>query len=154
MKITDALRGEHAVMYELFEYVRETADKSDDIQEIHGAVAALERTLVSHARIEEKLLFPSLEPHLGQAGPLAVMRSEHDGLEDFLTSAIRETDPGALKSVIGQLLELAYDHFHKEEQVLFGMAQQFLDEAKLTELGDEWAASRNVVVDSQGCMGA
>ncbi len=146
MKITDALRGEHAIMYELFEYVRETADKSDDVQDIRGAVAALERALVPHARIEENMLFPHLEPHLGQAGPLAVMLSEHERLEELLTAAIGETDPGALKSVIGQLLELAYDHFHKEEQVLFGMAQQFLDEAKLTELGNEWAASRKVVV--------
>jgi hemerythrin-like domain-containing protein len=146
MKITDALRGEHAVIYELFEYVRETADKSDDVQDVHGAVAALERALVPHAKVEENLLFPNLEARLGQAGPLAVMLSEHQRLEELLTAAIRENDPGALKSVIGQLLELAYNHFHKEEQVLFGMAQQFLDEAKLTELGDEWAASRKVIV--------
>ncbi len=49
--------------------------------------------------------------------------------------------------MIGQLLDLAHDHFQKEEAVLFPMARQCLDEATLTNLGDQWAASRNVTVD-------
>ena len=64
MKLTNALLGEHAVLYELFDYVRDTILKSDDIRDIHSAVAVVERLLVSHARIEEDLLFPRLEPQL------------------------------------------------------------------------------------------
>lgn len=154
MKLTDALLGEHAVIYELFGYVRDTVANTKDVQEIQGAVSVLERLLLSHAKVEEDLLFPRLEPHLGQMGPLAVMREEHSGLDDLLKAAKQETDAGALKSVIDQLLELAYGHFQKEEQVLFAMAQRFLDEATLTELGDEWAAHRKVIVDGQGCLGA
>ena len=154
MKLTDALLGEHAVIYELFNYVRDTVSGSDDVQEIHGVVLVLERLLLSHAKVEEDLLFPRLEPHLGQMGPLAVMRSEHRGIEDLLTAAKQETDVGALKSVIHQFLGLAYAHFKKEEGVLFGMAQQFLDEAALSDLGDEWAARRNVTIDAQGCGAA
>ncbi len=147
MKLTDALLGEHAVIYELFDYLRDTILKSDDIRDIHGAAAVVERLLVSHARIEEDLLFPRLEDHLGQTGPLAVMRAEHRGIDDFFEAAKRETDIAALKSVIGQLLELAYGHFQKEERVLFAMARQCLDEATLTELGHEWSARRNVTVN-------
>ena len=147
MKLTDALLGEHAVLYELFAYLRDTILKSDDIGDVRGAVSVLERLLGSHARIEENLLFPRLEPHLGQMGPLAVMRSEHRGIDDLLEAARRENDIAALKSVIGRLLELAHGHFQKEERVLFALARQFLDEATLTELGDEWAASRNVTVN-------
>ncbi|HJM60491.1 MAG TPA: hemerythrin domain-containing protein, partial [Alphaproteobacteria bacterium] len=55
-----------------------------------------------------------------------------------------ETDIAALKGVIGQFLELAHGHFQKEEMVLFNMARQSLDEATLKELGQEWAARRNV----------
>ncbi len=144
MKLTDALLGEHALIYELFDYVRDTILKSDDIRDIHGAVAVVERLLGSHARIEEDLLFTRLEPHLGQMGPLAVMRAEHRGIDDLLEAARRETDVTALKSVIGRLLELAYGHFQKEERMLFAMARQCLGEATLTEMGDEWAARRNV----------
>ncbi len=148
MKLTDALLGEHAVFYGLFEHVRETAANSDDATEIRGAVAALDKLLLSHANIEEELLFSRLDPHLGQMGPLTVMRDEHRRVEELLGAAMRETD--ALKSVIGQLLDTAYDHFQKEEGVLFAMAQQFLDAETLNAAGDEWAARRKVMVDGQG----
>jgi len=154
MKLTDALPGEHAVIYELFGYVGDTAANTNDVQENHGAVSVLERLLLSHAKVEEDLLFPRLEPHRGQMGPLAVMGEEHRRLDDLLKAAKQETDAGALKSVIDQLLELAYGHFRKEDGVLFAMAQPVLDEATLTELGDERAARRKVMVYGQGCLGA
>ncbi len=147
MKLTNALLGEHAVIYELFDYLRDTILKSDDIQDIYGATAVVERLLLSHAQIEENLLFPRLEPHLGQMGPLAVMRAEHRQIDELFEAARRETDIDALRSVIGNLLELAFGHFQKEEQVLFAMARQHLDEATLTDLGDEWAVSRNVTIN-------
>lgn len=151
MKITDALLGEHAVLYDLFGHLRNTAVSSGDIAEIHGAVAAVDRLLLSHARVEEGLLFPRLDALLGQMGPLAVMRSEHHGIEDLLEAARRETDIASLKTLVGRLLELAYGHFQKEEMVLFGMARQVLGDEVLSELGDEWAAARKVNVNGGGC---
>ena len=152
MKLTDALRGEHAVLYELFAYLDETIGKSDDMRDLRGAVSVVERLLVSHARIEEDLLFPRLEPHIGQMGPLAVMRAEHSRIDGLLEAARQEDDVAALKSLIGQLLQLAYGHFQKEESVLFDMAERFLGGAALTEMGEQWATARNVVVSGQGCM--
>ena len=152
MKLTDALRGEHAVLFELFAYLDETIRASDDLQDIRAAVSVVERLLVSHARIEEDLLFPRLEPHLGQMGPLAVMRAEHGRIEGLLDAARREDDVAALKSLIGQLLNLARAHFQKEEAVLFDMAERFLGGAALTEMGDQWATARTVIVTGQGCM--
>ena len=82
MKLTDALLGEHAVLYDLFEYLNEMIANNGSLQEAQRAVSILERVLASHARIEEDLLFPALEPQLGPMGPLAVMRSEHQSIED------------------------------------------------------------------------
>ena len=147
MKLTNALLGEHAVIYDLFDHVRDTILTSDDIRDIHGAVAVVERLPVLHARIEEDLLFSGLEPHFDQMGPLGMMRAEHLEIDDLLEAAGRETDIAVLMSVIGQLLDLAHDHFRKEETVLFPMARQCLDEATLTDLGDQWAASRNATVN-------
>ncbi len=151
MKLTDALLGEHAVIYELFDYLRDTILQSDDIRDLHGAVAVVERLLGSHARIEEDLLFSRLEPHFSQMGeqegPLAMMRDEHRGIDDLLEAAGRETDSAAVKATIGELLDLTLEHFQKEEVVLFPMARQILGEASLTELGDLWAASRKVTLD-------
>ncbi len=151
MKLTDALLGEHAVIYELFDYLRDTVLRSDDIRDLHGAVAVVERLLVSHARIEEDLLFSRLDPHFSQMGeqegPLAMMRAEHRGIDDLLEAARGETGVAALKSTIGELLDLTHEHFQKEEVVLFPMAQQILGEANLTELGGLWAARRKVTLD-------
>lgn len=146
MKLTDALLGEHAVLYVLFDHARNVCAKSDDVGDIRGAVAPLELALLSHARIEETLLFPGLEPHLGEMGPLAVMRSEHQQIDDLLDAARQETEAGALKATVGRLLDVAQAHFGKEEQVLFQMARQVLDEAALTALGDQWAMQRNVML--------
>ncbi len=77
-----------------------------------------------------------------------MMRAEPDALENLLETAKGETDITALKSTIGDLLDLAHEHFQKEEAVLFPMARQCLDEASLTELGDLWAARRKVTLGS------
>ncbi len=155
MKLTDALLGEHAVLHDLFGHVRETAAKSGDIGEIRSAVAVLERLLVTHARLEESLLFSQLDSHLGQMGPLAVMRAEHRGIDDLLAAAGSAPDIAALKATVNELLDLAQGHFRKEEGVLFGMAEQFLGEAVLSELGDQWATARGVILADagQGCLG-
>ena len=154
MKITDALLGEHAVLYDLFGHLRNTAATETDAAEIRTTVAVVDRLLLSHARTEEELLFPRLDSHLGQLGPLAVMRSEHRGIEELLEAARGETDIASLKSLVGRLLELVHNHFRKEEMVLFGMAQQFLGDEVLSELGEEWAAARGVTVNGGGCMAA
>ncbi|MDP6954023.1 MAG: hemerythrin domain-containing protein [Alphaproteobacteria bacterium] len=152
MELTDALLGEHAVIYELFDQLRETVRNSNDIADIRRACATVEKVILSHARIEDELLFPSLEPHLGPMGPLAVMRAEHQEIDESLEALRSETDVAALKGAIGQFLALAAGHFQKEEMVLFGMTRQCLDESKLQELGQEWGTRRSV--DLSGSAGA
>ncbi|NQU59143.1 MAG: hemerythrin domain-containing protein [Rhodospirillales bacterium] len=153
MKLTDALLGEHAVLYELFDFVRDKISKSDDLTDLRSAVSVLERLLVSHAQTEEALLFPALEPYLGEMGPLAVMRGEHSEIEDLLEAVGQAGDAEAVISIVTRLLNVVNEHFHKEEQVLFPMARQCLNEETLTTLGDEWAARRNVIIDGKGCGG-
>lgn len=152
MKITEALLGEHGVLYDLFGHLRDVTVTSGDVGEIRAAVAVVDKLLLAHARVEEELLFPRLDLHLGQMGPLAVMRSEHRGIDNLLAAARAETDIASLKNLVGRLIELASGHFRKEESVLFGMAEQYLGEQLLTELGEQWAASRNVSLGGGGCM--
>ena len=153
MKLTDALLGEHAVIYQLFEFVSQTA-KDGPIEDLRQAVAVLEKVLVAHAQAEENLLFSRLDPHLGGMGPLVVMRDEHQGIEELFAAINGEDGADGLKSLVAQLLDLAYGHFQKEEMALFPMAREFLDEATLSELGEQWAELRKVAVDAPGCMGA
>ena len=154
MKLTDALRGEHAILYELFNGVRETLNDSEDVNVIRTAVAMLERNLRSHAAIEDEFLFPELDPHIGNLGPLEMMRTEHRGIDELLEAIRHENDVAAIKGLVVDLHELAFGHFQKEEMALFGMAEQFLSEEELTTLGEKWAAKRNVDVEGHSCMSA
>ena len=154
MKLTDALLGEHGLFYTLFEHVNRVVATSKETGEIRSVISVLEKLLLSHAKIEEEILFPNLEPRLGPMGPLGVMRAEHREIDQFFETVKEVEDIDDLKAALGDFLDLVHDHFQKEEMALFPMAQQVLDEETLTRLGDDWAASRNVVVDSQGCMGA
>lgn len=153
MKITDAMLGEHGVLNAQISALRAKVLPSGDIDELRRAVAALEASLASHARLEEELLFPALAPHLGQAGPLEVMRREHESIDNLMQVAGSGTDPDTVRTALSALLDLAHVHFQKEEQVLFPMAQDLLDDANLTALGDEWAARRGVTVRGAGCLG-
>jgi iron-sulfur cluster repair protein YtfE (RIC family) len=142
MQITQVLLGEHGVLYALFEHIEAGIPKMEALADVQRAGATLAATLGSHARIENEILFPALEPQLGPNGPLRVMRDEHDEIEAALEDVV---NAASLDAALGQLrhaVRIARDHFAKEEQVLFGMAQQMLAADELDRLGAMWAETR------------
>ncbi len=151
MKITDALLGEHAMLYALFTDIRRQIGEDRSIERLHVAVEMLENQLWTHAQMEENHLFPALEPHLGQMGPLRVMKSEHQEIDRLLVAAKTEANPEQLKLLVDELIMLAYNHFRKEEMVLFGMTRQVLSEDEQENLGNIWASEREVIVNGAGC---
>jgi hemerythrin-like domain-containing protein len=145
MQITQALLGEHGVLHALFEHVEAGLPGMETLADVQGAGATLVATLGSHARIENEILFPALEPHLESGGPLAVMRHEHDEIEGALENVVNATSHDTALSQLRYALQVTRDHFAKEEQVLFGMAQQVLAADELDRLGARWAETRRVV---------
>ncbi len=145
MQITQALLGEHGVLYALFEHVEAGVPGMETLADVQRAGTTLIATLGSHARIENEILFPALEPQLGPGGPLPVMREEHDEIEAALNDVVNATSYDAALSQLRYAIRIARDHFAKEEQVLFGMAQQMLSASELDRLGAMWAETRRVV---------
>lgn len=146
MKLTDALLGEHAVFYGLFDRIEEMASTEGLAVPIQSAMLILNSLVMSHAAIEEELLFPALVAKLGPGGEIEEMRSEHDELERALEQ-IEDTEQfNEAAELTLRALSLARAHFKKEEEELFHIALRTLDEEELTRLGAYWAASRNVTV--------
>jgi hemerythrin-like domain-containing protein len=145
MNLIDALLGEHAVLYALFEDLEDRVD-SASLDEVRAACGPVTAGLLSHAHLEDELLFPALERALGEAGPLVVMRSEHQEIDRLLARAAVAAERATACGDIWAALELARDHFAKEEAVLFPMARDALDEAELGRLGAQWARLRSVRV--------
>lgn len=149
MKLTDALIGEHATFYILFDEIEDLVTMEDAGVQWRGATTVLEAMVTAHATLEDKLLFCALEPHLGaQSGPLAVMRAEHDEMAQFVSQMLNEPDIDRTISRIPEALAAARGHFRKEEQVLFPLAERLLGARKLTELGLAWAKARGVTIQS------
>jgi hypothetical protein len=144
IRITDALLGEHAVFYGLFDQIGILLSRECRLEELTTAVGLLEPSLASHARLEEELLFSALAPLLGNGGPLQVMRMEHDEIDRLLARFSRTADLPAARELLRSLDEIVRVHFAKEEQILFPTANQALDPALSVELGAQWAGRRNV----------
>ena len=146
MRITDALLAEHGVIGELLDRAGRQASAWNLDQAREGA-AALAAVLKPHAAIEEELLFQTLERVLGhEPVPLAVLRLEHQEIEAALAESASAESLGELRQGLDRLVQLAADHFAKEEGLLFPLAHHHLDGETLNRLGARWAAARGVEI--------
>lgn len=146
MKLTDALLGEHGVIKALFDHIEQELPGLETLDSVQRMTRALAAALASHARIEDELLFPALEAHLGPAGPLAVMRHEHEEIEAAIEDVASAQTQEAAAARLRYGLQVAQDHFSKEEQILFQMARQSISEQELEQLGIRWADARRVAI--------
>ena len=146
MRITDAFLDEHVVLLtQLDELARlagieQHGQRSAGSAGWHGPEEFAARLLL-HARLEDELLFGYLEPQLGHSGPIEVMRSEHVEIEALLADLCAAPDSRTARAPATALVRLAREHFAKEEQVLFPMAEQLLGQDVLAELGERYAAA-------------
>jgi iron-sulfur cluster repair protein YtfE (RIC family) len=145
MKITDAFLGEHGVFYAQFEYLEDALNVPGSLERVRALTAMLVSALESHAHMEDELLFDEMGT-AGHAGALEVMREEHRDIEDTLRSAGAALDPAAAADLLRSAIRMARDHFLKEEQIAFPMADSHLGEAALHRLGEVWAQRRAVQV--------
>ncbi len=146
MKLTDALLGEHGVFYALFDQIETAATAAASVTRVQEITMVLRAVLLSHANLEEDLLFPALEPFMGAEGPLAVMRAEHNEIEQALQQIEDTTDADDAIDSVTQALDFVRDHFRKEEEVLFSAARQMLDDETQIRLGKAWAEARRVTI--------
>jgi iron-sulfur cluster repair protein YtfE (RIC family) len=102
--------------------------------------------LETHARLEDELLFSALDPHMGQMGPLTVMRMEHDEIENILARVQEVPDLVEAQRLVLNVIQVARDHFAKEERILFPAADHMLGVESLAQLGKHWAAQRRVMI--------
>jgi len=146
MKVTQAFLGEHAVFYAQFDHLEQNLPRATSHEEVVAQALLLQSAVATHAQLEEELLFTVLEPHTGQGGPVAVMRMEHEEIESTLDAIPGTPDLDAARNRLLHAIQVARQHFAKEEQVLFPMADQFLNLEELQQLGDRWAERRRVDV--------
>jgi hemerythrin-like domain-containing protein len=149
MKITDAFRGEHGVFYAQFDHLEEVLSDPVPLEQVRALAAFLASALAPHAQMEDELLFDTLgEEHRG--GPIAEMYREHMEIEGLIHSISGTLDASSATQRLLSAIEMARDHFLKEEQIAFPLAEQALSASTLHALGAVWAARRAVAIVEPG----
>lgn len=101
--------------------------------------------LEPHSEREEGVLFEMMAAYIGrETGPIAVMEYEHDRAKSLIGTFLKNTENGSdgysedqMKEGAALVKEANYtlvDHFSKEENVLFPMAERMLTEEEKREL--------------------
>ncbi len=150
MKITDALRGEHGAYYGLFQQIEYLAEEVEILAQIQNATIALNAEILSHAKLEERLLVPALRPHLDHDALITAMCDEHVEMDQSLEHV---EDAQSLEDAVDWIhycVGFAREHFQKEEQILFPLADNVLSRDVLESLGDAWAEARGVSLGVPG----
>ncbi|MCO6411353.1 MAG: hemerythrin domain-containing protein [Thiogranum sp.] len=129
---------QHRSCDELFEKM-EAAVSRDDWQQAGSLYQHLSDDTLQHFANEEQALFPLFEEKTGmRQGPTQVMRSEHAELRELLQrigDAVQRHDRGEVLGTSETFFLFLQQHNVKEEQVLYPMADQALQDS-LQELVD------------------
>ena len=146
MKVTEALLGEHGVFYVQFDHLEQTLPAVTSLDWVKAQAALIQSAISTHAQLEDELLFSAMDHHLGQGGPVAVMRMDHEEIEGTLNAIPEIQNVETICSRLLGVIQVARQHFMKEEQILFPLADQVLGFEQLQDLGERWAERRRVDV--------
>lgn len=104
-------------------------------------VKEFNENLSRHSVREEDYLFKMMEKYLGKSGgPIAVMEYEHERAHGFINEFLKNTEENSAQTndsmiknsdLIKNAVDTLLEHFSKEEQVLYPMAERmFTDDEK------------------------
>ncbi|MFB3162685.1 hemerythrin domain-containing protein [Neobacillus sp. 179-C4.2 HS] len=128
-------------LYNLTQQIEAGYDEEKFVRLI-SKVKEFKAALDPHSEREEGVLFPMMGVYIGTtSGPIAVMEYEHDqakaNIHEFLKNA-NSFQADDEKKNLAALIKSAYliltEHFAKEENVLFPMAERMLSDDEKEEL--------------------
>lgn len=101
-----------------------------DWDEATSAFNTFRDSMARHFLMEEKQLFPAIIDAGGPAGPVQVMLMEHEQMNDLLAQlaeALAAHDAQRYAGLSETLLIVMQQHNHKEENILYPIADRVLE---------------------------
>ena len=131
-KATDALLSDHKMIRKLL------AEFQLDNPRFPGISKTLERVVLSHAWFEDVVFLPAFktEPLL-EKKYLDELYAEHKDIDYFMKLVRKTTAPKELAAFAKQFRAILENHLKKEEDALFPLAEQVLDNEGMNKLGLE-----------------
>lgn len=144
------LKEEHPPLLEKLEELLQLCLKIEEepgrelFEALTEKVQTFTNELDPHSEREEGVLFRMMEEYLGRGtGPIAVMEYEHDQAKSYIktfmeaakkTESLNEKELARNAGLIKNAYYTLTQHFAKEENVLFPMAQNLLSDEEKEEL--------------------
>lgn len=150
MKITDALLGEHGAILAQFDRLEAALPHMAQAQDIREQAALLAAALLTHAGLEDELLFGRLGGVSADRGLLELMAEQHSQIAGALGEAQGTSDAGRARAALLEAITDAREHFALEERQVFPLCEDLLGERTLTELGATWGERRAVWLTTVG----
>ncbi|AMQ22548.1 hypothetical protein A0V43_06455 [Geobacillus sp. JS12] len=155
MRFESEAKGRRVPLSEWLKYMGKTKhllrkENEDLLRELEEEVErrwtkSFVAVLDPHSEREEGVLFPMMAKYIGRTtGPIAVMEYEHEQAKARLAMFLEKTaqlpeniDKGQALTLAGAVIEAHHildEHFMKEENVLFPMAERLLSDGEKEEL--------------------
>lgn len=126
--ITEFMTADHNACDD--EFVRaEEAALTENWGKAETAFNTFRDAMAHHFKMEEEVLFPALKAAGGPAGPVHVMMMEHAQIKELLkqmAEAVAQKNAHRYGGLSETLLMVMQQHNHKEENILYGMADDIL----------------------------
>jgi iron-sulfur cluster repair protein YtfE (RIC family) len=135
--IADFMSADHHVCDEAFA-VAEQAALDKNWSEAETLFNVFRTDMARHFRMEENELFPTLLAANGPAGPVQMMRMEHEQMNALIgqmAGTLARHDAQGYGGVAETLLIVMQQHNLKEEQILYPMADHYLASQREAVLG-------------------
>ena len=145
MKITEALQAEHFVFHNLFDYIEQTVPTAQNLVEIKALAALLEAVHEAHSRVEDELIIEPLIHCLDNIAQAENFEAEHKEIDESLRGVAKAITIEEARLLLLRTVHWCRKHFDREERIIFPLAEQWLKDRNLTDLGEAWKKQRREV---------
>jgi uncharacterized protein (DUF2249 family) len=136
--VTEFLQADHKRLDTIFNrFTKAVKEKNWD--EASKSFREFRIGLKRHIKAEEDILFLLFEQKTGmhEGGPTAVMRMEHQDIQELLDKILQATDAKddiQTPSASNRIANILTDHNMKEEHILYPESDEFLSEAERSDV--------------------
>lgn len=142
MKITEALQAEHFVFHSLFDYLEATVPNLQNLVEITALANLLEAVHEAHSNVEDQLILEPLSHCLDNIAQAENFEAEHKEIDESLEGVQTAKTVEEARHLLLRTVHWCRKHFDREERIIFPLAEEWLKDQNLTDLGEAWKTQR------------
>lgn len=144
MDVLEILSNEHRLVVNMLQRI----DKTDSADAKALMLKQLVQDLSAHEKAEEAAVYPRLRQLIPNLTAVETAIQEQLALRKVLDQAGPNLDVTPLVSQVDQLTKMILGHIMTEEQEIFTLVEQQVDEAILQELGVAYMAAKTHQVET------